>query len=40
MANSAAISLFSTSILMVVSFSIILKRQMLTTGYTRMMVSL
>jgi hypothetical protein len=40
MANSAAISLFSTSILMVVSFSIILKRQMHTTGYTRMMVSL
>ena len=40
MANPAAISLFSTSILIVVSFSIILKRQMLTTGYTRMMVSL
>lgn len=40
MANSAVISLFLTSILMVISFSIILKRQMLTTGYNRMMVSL
>jgi uncharacterized membrane protein len=40
MANSAVISLFLTSILMVVSFSIILKRQMLTTGYNRMMISL
>ena len=40
MANSAAISLFSTSILMVVSFSIILKRRMLATGYPRMMISL
>jgi DNA-binding transcriptional ArsR family regulator len=40
MANSAVTSLFLTSILMVVSFSIILKRQMLTSGYTRMMVSL
>ena len=38
--NSAVISTFSTSILVVVSFSIILKRQMLTSGYTRMMVSL
>jgi DNA-binding PadR family transcriptional regulator len=38
--NSAVISMFSTSILVVVSFSIILKRQMLTSGYTRMMVSL
>ncbi len=35
--NSALISTFSTSILVVVSFSIILKRQMLTSGYTRMM---
>jgi DNA-binding PadR family transcriptional regulator len=35
--NSALISIFSTSILVVVSFSIILKRQMLTSGYTRMM---
>jgi DNA-binding PadR family transcriptional regulator len=35
--NSAVISTFSTSILVVVSFSIILKRQMLTSGYTRMM---
>ena len=40
MANSAVISLFLTSILMVISFSIILKRQMLTTGYTRMMALL
>jgi hypothetical protein len=40
MANSAVTSLLLTSILMVVSFSIILKRQMLTTGHTRMMVSL
>jgi DNA-binding PadR family transcriptional regulator len=38
--NSAVISTFSTSILVVVSFSIILKRLMLTSGYTRMMVSL
>lgn len=38
--NSAVISTFSTSILVVVSFSIILKRQMLTSGYTRLMVSL
>jgi uncharacterized membrane protein len=38
--SSAVISTFSTSILVVVSFSIILKRQMLTSGYTRMMVSL
>ena len=38
--NSAVITTFSTSILVVVSFSIILKRQMLTSGYTRMMVSL
>ncbi len=35
--NSALISTFSTSILVVVSFSIILKRQLLTSGYTRMM---
>jgi DNA-binding PadR family transcriptional regulator len=40
MANSAVTSLLLTSLLMVVSFSIILKRQMLTTGYNRMMVSL
>ena len=40
MANSDVISLFLTSILMVISFSIILKRQMLTTGYTRMMALL
>jgi hypothetical protein len=38
--NSAVISTFSTSILVVVSFSIIWKRLMLTSGYTRMMVSL
>ncbi len=38
--NSAVISTFSTSILVIVSFSIILKRQMLTSGYTRMMASL
>ena len=38
--NSAVISTFSTSILVVVSFSIILKRLMLASGYTRMMVSL
>jgi DNA-binding PadR family transcriptional regulator len=38
--NSALISTFSTSILVVVFFSIIVKRQMLTSGYTRMMVSL
>jgi DNA-binding PadR family transcriptional regulator len=38
--NSTVISTFSTSILVVVSFSIILKRQMLTSGYTRLMVSL
>ena len=35
--NSALISTFSTSIFVVVSFSIILKRQTLTSGYTRMM---
>ena len=35
--NSALISTFSTSILVVVSFSIILKRQILTSGYSRMM---
>ena len=35
--NPALMSTFSTSILVVVSFSIILKRQMLTSGYTRMM---
>jgi hypothetical protein len=40
MANSAVISLYLTSILMVISFSVILKRQMLTTGYTRMMALL
>ncbi|HEX6028581.1 MAG TPA: winged helix-turn-helix domain-containing protein [Nitrososphaeraceae archaeon] len=35
--NPALMSTFSTSILVIVSFSIILKRQMLTSGYTRMM---
>ena len=38
--NSAIISSSSISILLIASFSIIWKRQRLTTGYTRMMISL
>jgi len=40
MTNSAIVSSSSISILLVVSFSIILKRRMLTTGYPRMVISL
>jgi DNA-binding transcriptional ArsR family regulator len=40
MTNSAIISSSSISILLIASFSIIWKRQRLTTGYTRMMILL